>query len=220
MAKKALVLTLFAVGAVSLAGIAFARNPSYYGGPLRTNTAPSTTSVASSTVRAEFESRLEQARNAAASRVAQFLGASKEKTAERIFNRIHGVNETLTLNYLRYLDRLDAALNKLASRAEKIKADGKDVSSVESAIDEARQFIAQLRDQVTAQRQKTYTLDIQSREEIKAAFQGALRAMQNDDRRLRNELRAAKERVQDVYRALAAIAGVGAATSTDTGTQQ
>jgi len=118
------------------------------------------------------------------------------------------LNEKLTNHFINVLDRLDAILLKIKVRAEKAKTNGADISAVEVAIEAAEEAIAEARTAAEEQALKTYTIEIEGEETLRANV-GEVRQQLGDDLKgVREIIKEARAAVVDSLKVLARIQNV------------
>lgn len=110
-------------------------------------------------LRLETQEQIKQKQENLRSKVAEIKDEKKQKAAEKILNQFDHINRVSTDHFLSVLDKLDAVLQKIKSRAEKAASDGKDLTAAKQAIQKAEQSIKIAREAVIAQAAKTYTVD-------------------------------------------------------------
>src|SRR3989344_114570 len=110
-------------------------------------------------LREKAESRVKEMRQKVQEKIARIKDAKKQEAATKITNQLERVNKVWTEHFSNVLDRLDAILQKITSRTQKAKENGKDVAAVESAIQKAQVAIKTARDAVALQAQKSYVID-------------------------------------------------------------
>jgi len=106
--------------------------------------------------REEIKKKIENLKNQLRARMKGKISEKKQAIVERIYERINALNEIMTDHYLSVLNQLEKVLERIESRAEKVKLNGIDVTKVEEAIQKARQAIEKAREAVKTQAQKVY----------------------------------------------------------------
>jgi hypothetical protein len=151
--------------------------PGIYGQQLqgeqpRNNTSPGTSqSAVPGSVQQNIQERLEQIRERAAQqrekiqqkvqeRVAEIQDKAKQQIASRLISQFDHINKVWTDHFAQLLGRYDAILQKIQERANIAASQGKDISTVTSAIQTAKTAITAAKSAVEAQAAKTYTPDI------------------------------------------------------------
>ena len=151
---------------------------------------------------AEIEERKVQLRAELEERLTE---RAKER-AEQVANSLNRVNDNVTDAMLNHLNALENALNALMARVDKIsEGSGADLASTIAAADDAYARIAFARDAVLAQKEKVYTVEIDSVENVGVVFREVSKQLKDDLRILiSEELRPAKEAVRIAFSELKA----------------
>jgi len=108
--------------------------------------------AANQTKREEFKATVEQNRSELRTRVQTEREQLKEKLAaikderkkqivERVAQQLNELNERQTNHLVQVLDKLDTALGRVGTRTDKAEANGRDISSVRTAISAANEAI-------------------------------------------------------------------------------
>jgi len=113
-------------------------------------------------VREQAQNNVKQRKLDLQKKIGQIRDQKKQDAANRIQDQLNHVNQVWTDHFTLVLDRLDAVLQKIKSRAEKALANGRDTSKVTAAIQKAETTIASARTAVADQAKKTYTVDATS----------------------------------------------------------
>jgi DNA repair exonuclease SbcCD ATPase subunit len=106
--------------------------------------------------REEMKAKIDALKEQLRERMKAKISEKKQKIVERIYERINALNERMTNHYIDVLDHLEKVLERIESRTAKAKLNGKDVSSVEAAIEKAHQAINAAREAVKVQAEKVY----------------------------------------------------------------
>jgi len=109
--------------------------------------------------RTNAQARVKAAREEGKKKIQELKDTKKREAATKIVAQLDRINKNWTDHFTKVLDRLDAVLQKIKSRSEKAAANGKDISTVTTAITDAQAKIDAARTAVAAQAQKTYVLD-------------------------------------------------------------
>jgi methyl-accepting chemotaxis protein len=141
--------------------------------------------------REEMKAKIETLKEQLRKKLQGKISEQKQKIVERIYERINALNERMTNHYLDVLDHLEKVLERIESRATKAKLNGRDVSSVETAIEKARQTINNAREAVKIQAEKVYQPPQITTEEKLKLDVGNLR------QQLHNDLKAVEKLVKD-----------------------
>lgn len=132
-------------------------------------------------------------------KVSEIKDVKKREAAEKIIDQFSRINLIQTSHFSLVLNKLDAVLQKIKSRAEKAKNGGNDLTAVNQAIEKAEQSIAFARETVVAQAAKTYLVDASVFSGISAtAIDGANSAVG----RLRGKFKETRKQLFDDLSAL------------------
>src|SRR3990167_5757261 len=110
-------------------------------------------------LREQAQDKAKQMREDSKQKINKIKDQKKRDAAVRIADQLNHINQVWTDHFANVLDKLDATLQKIKSRTEKASAAGRDVSTVNTAIQNAENAIASARTAVANQAQKTYTVD-------------------------------------------------------------
>jgi DNA repair exonuclease SbcCD ATPase subunit len=173
--------------------------------------------------REEMKTRIEALKAQLREKLRERISERKREIVERIYNRINALNERITNHYMDVLDHLEKVLERIESRTAKAKLNGRDVSSVEAAIEKAHQAINTAREAVKAQAEKVYEPPEVTTEANLKLDVGKLRKQLHDDLKAIEKLvKDARDAVREAAVALAQIPKVDeleVPTTTETTTQ-
>jgi flagellar motility protein MotE (MotC chaperone) len=173
--------------------------------------------------REEMKARIEALKAQLREKLRERISERKREIVERIYNRINALNERITNHYMDVLDHLEKVLERIESRTAKAKLNGRDVSSVEAAIEKAHQAINTAREAVKAQAEKVYEPPEVTTEANLKLDVGKLRKQLHDDLKAVEKLvKDARDAVREAAVALAQIPKVDeleVPTTTETTTQ-
>jgi DNA repair exonuclease SbcCD ATPase subunit len=173
--------------------------------------------------REEMKTKIDALKEKLRERLRERISERKRTIVERIYDRINALNERMTDHYMDVLDHLEKVLERIESRTAKAKLNGRDVSSVEAAIEKAHQAINTAREAVKAQAEKVYQPpEITTEGNLKLDV-GKLRQQLHDDLKAVEKLvKDARDAVRQAAVALAQIPKVDeleVPTTTETTTQ-
>lgn len=132
----------------------------------------------------------------------------KQQAVERVNNRFQDLNKIWTDHFVDVLNRLDQILDNIASRADKAEANGQDVSSVRTAISQAKDAISEARTAVVAQAGKVYTITITTEESLRQDVKNTREQIFIDLKNFRDKVKDARDAVHDAATTLAKIPNV------------
>lgn len=154
------------------------------------------------------ETRIQEKRDQLRQRLGNIRDERKRQAVERVDERMDALNERMSKHFSEVLERLDAILDRIVSRSEKASANGRDVSSVSSATEAARQAIAAARASVEAQAAKTYVISVTTESVLRQNVGIARQALHADLVKARDAVFAARDAVHRAATTLAQIPGI------------
>lgn len=133
----------------------------------------------------------------------RLLKPDKVEIVERLSERINFINDKITDAYLRHLDSIDKVLTKIVSRLDKAEKSGSDVSELRLKVVAAMETMNLVREEVLAQKEKVYSVRIDSAETVGQAFSQARNDLREDHDRLKREvIRPALDIIKEIHQAL------------------
>lgn len=111
-------------------------------------------------IRNEAQARIKQQKEKLEEKINEIRDKQKQKMAQQIEKQLDHLNQIWTEHFTNVLNRLEAILEKIKTRADKAAANGQDISEVDAAIKKAEAAIAAARTAVETQAKKTYTADL------------------------------------------------------------
>ncbi|MBU1326852.1 hypothetical protein KKB64_00465 [Patescibacteria group bacterium] len=156
----------------------------------------------------EMQNKAAEKKVAIQARIKDMKDGKKKQIAVRIQERLSAINTARTEHFTKFLERLSTVLDKIESRTEKAKAAGKNVSSIETAITEARIAIASSQAMVDAQKAKGYQLVVTDDTTAKTEVGATVKKLQEDLGAVRASLKTAQTAVQKVFGQLKSIQGI------------
>jgi len=173
--------------------------------------------------RAELQTALRNQREALKTKLQSIRDTQKRAIVERLDQALTDLNGRMTAHYVNVLDQMTGVLDRIVSRAAKAQTNGKDVSAVDAAIQNAQSAIVAARTAVAAQVGKTYPLNITTETALKNNVGAARQALQTDLKSAEGAVKAARAAVQQAAVTLGQIPGIDdlkTPTSTTTSVNQ
>jgi hypothetical protein len=133
----------------------------------------------------------------------------KQQRLTSLDGNITKINQRAVANWNSLLDRLSLILDKIKTKTTELSGQGKDVSSVLSAISTAESKIAAAKAAVSAQSGKTYVIDIGTGNNLGQNASATIQTMKADLKAVEALVRDALQSVKDVYFALRGVIGTG-----------
>lgn len=157
------------------------------------------------TKREEVKERIQTKREELKQNLAKIKDERKKQIAERVYNNLNELNKRMTDHFVDVLNRLESAIEKINDRIAKAEANGKDVSTVKSAVANAEQAIAASRSAVENQSKKTYDFTFDSEEALRLNIGKARQTLQSDIEIARKTVFDSRDAVKKAAVALAQI---------------
>lgn len=137
------------------------------------------------------------------------LQALKDERKKAIVERVDKLLNTINQNWAQRMDeaikRLENLLTKFSERAAKLKAEGKNTQTIDTAIADAKTAIQAAKDAVEEQAAKEYVADLSDETRLKSTVGEAMVNLRRDLKTAREVVKTAKQKVIDVARALAKL---------------
>lgn len=185
------------------------------------------------TARERMESLREQAqasstlqRQKAAERVAEIKDTVRQQKAQNLAARFENLNKVWTNHFMQLIERFDAIVQKMQTRADDSAARGKDATAANTAIQAAKSAIVTAQAAITAQAAKVYTPSVppttaDDQENLMKNLQNSFKSLHeslfNDLFALRDgRMKEVRTAMQNALKALSAISGVDEENATST----
>lgn len=160
------------------------------------------------TKRGESQSATQTHRSQLEAKLKNIKDEKKKTTVEQIDQSITDLNNLMTIHYGSVLDKLSEVLKRIISRTDKAQANGKDVTSVRTAIASAQTAITSARVAVAAQVGKTYSINITTSANLKNDVGAARQTLRDDLKKAEDAVKTARDAVHQAATALAQIPDV------------
>lgn len=171
--------------------------------------------------RKKTKQKIEEKRTMLKEKLQTIKEENKKRIIENIDKRMDALNEQRTEQFASALDQMEAVLGKIAERADRAEAQGRDVAAARTAIIGAKDAIASARSAVVAQAGKTYVITITTDAKLKDDVIRAREAMKKDITTAFTAVKDARDAVHDAAVALAQTAqGEKEKTATSTDVNQ
>lgn len=132
---------------------------------------------------------IRERRDAFRDRLREISDQARRDRVERLADNINKVNENLSLRYDGFLGAMELVMDKIEIRIGLIEeANGVDLTTVYSMIDESRRSIVDAREAVLEQRAKIYLVEIDSVETMTEGFREVMQEMRSDHEALKTEV--------------------------------
>ncbi len=155
--------------------------------------------------RVEYKSRVEENKAELQQKLQQIQSEQKRRVVERIDVQISELNERMLNHFLDVLERIEAILTRISTRADKAEAFGLDVSAARTALNQAYDAIETARNIVTAQFDQVYAFEILSEDSLKMDVGVARQGLHEDLRQVRDFVKTAHDLARSAALALAQV---------------
>jgi DNA repair exonuclease SbcCD ATPase subunit len=166
-------------------------------------------------IRDEFKTKLEEAkqewkdkRAALIENLKKIKDEKKVEIVENVDARLADRNAHWVEHWTNVLTRHSELLDKIQTKATELEGQGKDITSVTSAIAAARSAITTAQAKVTEQAGKTYTIPVTTEATLGANVSATVKQMQADVKSVINLIEAVRKATQAAISALKTVAGV------------
>lgn len=157
--------------------------------------------------REEIKTSIQAKREEIKVNIAKMRDERKKIVVQRIQTKLAQVNQRRTEHFLKVLERLSTILDKIQSRTEKAKAEGKNVSTIETAIASARTAISSAESAVNTQKVKTYEITVTDDTTARNDVGAITKKLQEDLRAVQDTVQAARSAVQNVFKEIKTVVG-------------
>lgn len=155
--------------------------------------------------RQELQQTIKDKRAALQEELQKVKDERKRAAVERIDANLDKLNERMANHLSNVLDKLENVLERISSRADKAEEKGLDVAAVRTAIDNALKVIEASRTAIQAQVGNTYTITVNSEDNLRVDVGKARQALHSDLVEIRETVKAAHDAVRNAAVTLAQI---------------
>lgn len=136
----------------------------------------------------------------------ELLSERKAQIAEKLSKQLNFINDKITDNYLRHLEKWDSLLDKMESRAKNLSEESYDVSEINVKIASARNAIVKAQEQVLIQKAKIYSVKIEDEKSVGGVFSKARQELRDDLAVLKKDvMEPIKEILRDIHKSFKAL---------------
>ena len=158
------------------------------------------------TKKEEFKRNVEAKKEELKKKLEIVKDEKKKQTVEKLDEKMREINDKRVSQLTEKITHLDEILVKISSRADKVEANGTDVSVVRVAIINAETVIASARTAVANQASKIYVVTINSEENLKSDVGATRQKLQADLSIVNEALKKALESVKMASQSLSSLA--------------
>ncbi|MCL5017583.1 MAG: hypothetical protein M1155_02920 [Patescibacteria group bacterium] len=145
--------------------------------------------------RQELQTKREEARAQLKVQLQVIKDDQKKAVVERLDKNINDLNVRFTDQWSNVLVKLDAYLATTTTEASALSVNGKDISAVTAAVNNAQTAIAAAKSAVEAQAQKNYTITVVNEQTLKANVSDTRNSLNTDLRSVKDLMLAAQQAV-------------------------
>lgn len=128
-------------------------------------------------------------------KIASIKDAKKKALVEKIDSNISEINERRTSRFTEQLTKLSGVVDRIATRAETLKTEGKDTAKLMTAIVNAKSAISAAQTKINEQKVKTYSANITTDQLLKSVIGSLVTQFRTDLKSVFTAVKAAKDAV-------------------------
>lgn len=132
----------------------------------------------------------------------------KKNIIERLDEKMSTINTNTTNRMLAHLEKMEDILGRLQEKVNAFKAEGKDTTNAQNAIDSAQSVIDSAKGAVTAQVGKDYTPAISDESTLRAVVGTSMSGLRTDLAALHKKVMDAKQAVMKAVSEVAKLRGL------------
>lgn len=155
--------------------------------------------------REELKSKIDAERAELKDKLAKIRDERKRSVVEKIDNELKKLNARMVDHFVDVVSKLRKTMERIAERAKRAEERGWDVSTVKAAVEEAERALLAAETAIREQAGKTYTVSIKEEGTLKTDVGETRKKLNEDLRKVRDAVFAAREAVRGVAVALAQI---------------
>lgn len=125
-----------------------------------------------------------------------------------IFEQLNEIKDRRVDNFSKAVDQLESVAGNILSRAEKASANGKDISSVTSAIEAAEKAVSETKSLIEKEAGKTYSVSVGSEATLRSDMTKAREELRSDLEKIQESVKTARDAVQKAAVTLAQIPNI------------
>lgn len=175
---------------------------------LAQNTTVTPSPKAISSVRENFKQKLQTIKD-----------QRKQQITQRIDQKLANVNQRRTDHFNRILKRLNEVLTRIQTKADELKAAGKNTATVGTAITFASNTISSAQTAVSNQAAKDYVIEITTENGLGNAVGTAFKKLQTDLAATRQTVAAARDAVKTAFLELTKLMPENTSSATESSSQ-
>ncbi len=135
-------------------------------------------------------------------RLSEIRDKKKSAILERIDNKITTLNKKHTDRFNKLLEKLTSILSRIEAKADDIETDGVNVSTVDVAVQNAKDAIAIAQREITEQSEKEYVIEIDEENNLGSVVSSALNEFRKDMAIIRDSVKVVRDAVFEAAKTL------------------
>jgi len=147
------------------------------------------------TKREEAEKAISAKKDELKTALNKFKDERKKQSVEKVSASLNEVNKNAVNRFTNNINELDRAVVNITTRAEKAKVNGKDVTNVMTALQNAQLAIVAARDMVIAQSTKVYSVAVSSEVKVADDLKKSRDLLNTDLKAVQDKIKAAHDSI-------------------------
>ena len=160
------------------------------------------TQVQKRNIKSQIKERNTTKRQEYKQRLSEIRDKKKSAILERIDNKITTLNKKHTDRFNKLLEKLTSILSRIEAKADDIETDGVNVSTVDVAVQNAKDAIAIAQREITEQTGKDYVIEIDEENNLGSVVSSALNEFRKDMAIIRDSVKVVRDAVFEAAKTL------------------
>ena len=160
------------------------------------------TQVQKRNIKSQIKERNTTKRQEYKQRLSEIRDKKKSAILERIDNKITTLNKKHTDRFNKLLEKLTSILSRIEAKADDIETDGVNVSTVDVAVQNAKDAIAIAQREITEQSEKEYVIEIDEENNLGSVVSSALNEFRKDMAIIRDSVKVVRDAVFEAAKTL------------------
>jgi len=153
-------------------------------------------------IREEAREKFSEEREDFEDRLTEIKDKKKQAIVERVDSKITTLNNKHTDRFNALLEKLSSILDRIESKADELEGEGANISSVDVAVQIARDAIAAAQREITEQAGKDYIIVIDSESNLGNVVSSAFKEFREDMEALKDSIKVARDAVHEAAKTL------------------
>ena len=160
------------------------------------------TQVQKRNIKSQIKERNTTKRQEYKQRLSEIRDKKKSAILERIDNKITTLNKKHTDRFNKLLEKLTSILSRIEAKADDIETDGVNVSTVDVAVQNAKDAIAIAQREITEQSEKENVIEIDEENNLGSVVSSALNEFRKDMAIIRDSVKVVRDAVFEAAKTL------------------